>query len=103
METITFYSYKGGAGRSLALANAAVYLAKLGFKVAALDFDLEAPGLHYKFSRSEGGAPLEVKKGVVDYVSEFLFHGGTNESLKDFVIDVPVPGIEKTLVHLMPA
>ena len=38
METITFYSYKGGSGRSLALANAAVYLAKLGFRVVALDF-----------------------------------------------------------------
>jgi MinD-like ATPase involved in chromosome partitioning or flagellar assembly len=55
METITFYSYKGGSGRSLALATAAVYLAKLGFRVVALDFDLEAPGLHYKFSRNEDG------------------------------------------------
>ena len=46
MKTITFYSYKGGTGRSLALANAARYLARLEFKVVALDFDLEAPGLH---------------------------------------------------------
>lgn len=30
MQTITFYSYKGGVGRSLALANVAHYLARFG-------------------------------------------------------------------------
>ncbi|MGI0084512.1 MAG: KGGVGR-motif variant AAA ATPase [Nitrososphaerales archaeon] len=103
METITFYSYKGGTGRSLALANAAVYLAKLGFRVVALDFDLEAPGLHYKLSRNEDGAPLHVEKGVVDYVMTFLADGEVRLPLKDFVVDAVVPGIEMPLVHLMPA
>ena len=103
METITFYSYKGGTGRSLALANAAVYLAKLGFKVVALDFDLEAPGLHYKLSRNEDGAPLEVGKGAVDYLNEFLSHGGVSAPLREFMVDVPVPGVAKPLVCLMPA
>src|ERR1700751_988676 len=103
METITFYSYKGGTGRSLALANAAVYLAKLGFKVVALDFDLEAPGLHYKLSRNENGVPLRVEKGVVDYLIAFLTNSDLRLPLKDFIVDAPVPGIEKPLVHLMPA
>jgi MinD-like ATPase involved in chromosome partitioning or flagellar assembly len=103
MQTITFYSYKGGSGRSLALANAAVYLAKLGFSVVALDFDLEAPGLHYKFSGSEDGSPLHVEKGVVDYVSEFLAYGQVTSPLRSFIIGVPVSGVEKPLVHLMPA
>jgi MinD-like ATPase involved in chromosome partitioning or flagellar assembly len=103
METITFYSYKGGTGRSLAVANAAVYLAKLGFKVAALDFDLEAPGLHYKLSRSESGTPLAVGKGAVDYVNEFLEQGEVRTSLEDFMVDVTIPGIAEPLVHLMPA
>jgi MinD-like ATPase involved in chromosome partitioning or flagellar assembly len=103
MQTITFYSYKGGAGRSLALANAAVYLAKLGFRVVALDFDLEAPGLHYKLSRNEDGAPLPVKMGVVDYVIAFLTDGEVRRPLKDFIVDAAVPGIEMPLVHLMPA
>ncbi|MCJ7630864.1 AAA family ATPase, partial [Candidatus Bathyarchaeota archaeon] len=49
METITFYSYKGGVGRTLALANVAMYLTRFGQKVCIMDFDLEAPGLHYKF------------------------------------------------------
>ncbi|HKM47078.1 MAG TPA: hypothetical protein VJX69_05800 [Terriglobales bacterium] len=103
METITFYSYKGGTGRSLALANAAVYLAKLGFKVVAVDFDLEAPGLHYKLSRNEDGSPLRVERGVVDYVNDFVSKQLVSGPIKQFLVDVTVPGIEKPLVHLMPA
>ena len=43
MKTFTFYSYKGGVGRTLALANFAKYAVNRGFKVVLLDFDLEAP------------------------------------------------------------
>jgi hypothetical protein len=50
MVTISFYSYKGGVGRSLTLANLGVYLAQFGATVVMVDFDLEAPGLHYKLS-----------------------------------------------------
>lgn len=103
MKTITFYSYKGGAGRSLALANASVYLAALGFRVIALDFDLEAPGLHYKLSRKEDGSPLDVQKGLVDYVNAYCLEGQVNLPLKDFIVDVPVPGVERSLVRLLPA
>lgn len=53
MKTITFYSYKGGVGRSLALVNIATRLAEFGKKVCVLDFDLEAPGLHLKFPDSK--------------------------------------------------
>ena len=45
MFTVTFYSFKGGVGRTLALMNVAAELAKTGNNVAVLDFDLEAPGL----------------------------------------------------------
>jgi MinD-like ATPase involved in chromosome partitioning or flagellar assembly len=45
MYTITFYSFKGGVGRSLALANVGAHLALTGRKVLLVDFDLEAPGL----------------------------------------------------------
>ena len=95
MVTITFYSYKGGSGRSLALANAAVYLAKLGFRVVALDFDLEVPGvLHYKFSRNEDASPLAVERGIVDYVNDFRLNGEVSLPLKNFAICVPIAGIE---------
>lgn len=44
-RVITFYSYKGGVGRSRALANVALQLARRGNSVLCIDFDLEAPGL----------------------------------------------------------
>ncbi|HEV3330507.1 MAG TPA: tetratricopeptide repeat protein [Bryobacteraceae bacterium] len=47
---VTFYSYKGGVGRTFALANIAVLLAKRGRKVLIIDWDLEAPGLHRYFN-----------------------------------------------------
>lgn len=103
MKTVTFYSYKGGTGRTLALANAARYLARLEFKVVALDFDLEAPGLHYKFSAGADGAPLAVSAGVVDYLHSFIAEGQIPNSLKDFTIDVSVPGTDKPLIQLIPA
>jgi MinD-like ATPase involved in chromosome partitioning or flagellar assembly len=42
---ITFYSYKGGVGRTFLLANVAAALAGWGYKVLCIDWDLEAPGL----------------------------------------------------------
>lgn len=53
METVAFYSYKGGVGRTLLLANTAQFLAMSGRNVVVLDLDLEAPGLHYKLGNSE--------------------------------------------------
>jgi MinD-like ATPase involved in chromosome partitioning or flagellar assembly len=47
---VTFYSYKGGVGRSMALANIAVLLARKGLRVLVVDWDLEAPGLERYFS-----------------------------------------------------
>jgi len=46
---VTFYSWKGGVGRTLALANTAVQLARRGRRVLMVDWDLEAPGLHHYF------------------------------------------------------
>ncbi len=42
---VTFYSYKGGVGRTLALVNTAYSLAASGKKVLIWDLDLEAPSL----------------------------------------------------------
>ena len=41
----TFYSFKGGVGRSMALLNLAYGLVAKGRNVLVLDMDLEAPGL----------------------------------------------------------
>jgi len=61
MEVITFYSYKGGVGRTLALANIAFYLSKFEFNVCILDFDVEAPGIHHKFSEQLKKTKIECR------------------------------------------
>ena len=56
---ITFYSYKGGTGRSMALANTACLLARTKSDprpVLTIDWDLEAPGLH-RFFRQDNELP----------------------------------------------
>jgi formylglycine-generating enzyme required for sulfatase activity/MinD-like ATPase involved in chromosome partitioning or flagellar assembly len=61
---VTFYSYKGGVGRTMAVANVAWRLAnKHGLRVIAVDFDLEAPGLGRFFDLHN-----EVRGGVLDYL-----------------------------------
>lgn len=67
MYTVTFYSFKGGVGRTMALANVAYILAKSGKRVLVVDFDLEAPGLpsYEAFQSSED------KKGLVEYITEY--------------------------------
>lgn len=68
MRTITFYSYKGGVGRTLAAANFAIYLAKLGQKTVLIDFDLEAPGVDSKMLNI---AMSDEQKGILDYILEY--------------------------------
>ena len=49
----TFYSFKGGVGRSMALLNCAYVLAGIGRRVLMVDMDLEAPGLSYLIERQQ--------------------------------------------------
>ena len=71
MYVTTFYSFKGGVGRTMALVNVAVALAKRGRRVLVVDFDLEAPGLDtYDIFRSPKPVP-----GVIDFVAEYLLSG----------------------------
>lgn len=69
---ITFYSYKGGVGRSMALANVAEILADVGYDVILCDFDLEAPGLERYMSDDEGTVrSLRASRGVIDLLEEY--------------------------------
>lgn len=79
MYVTTFYSYKGGVGRTLALVNVAYELAASGQKVLVVDFDLEAPAIHQDtwrtskevLSRGEGQAS-STHPGIVEYVGRFM-------------------------------
>ena len=67
MYVVTFYSFKGGVGRSMALINVAAELARRGKRVIVVDFDLEAPGLDtFDITRSE-----ECRKGLLEFVCDF--------------------------------
>jgi MinD-like ATPase involved in chromosome partitioning or flagellar assembly len=67
---ITFYAYKGGTGRTMALANTAVLLAReRQGRVLMVDWDLEAPGLHEFFpelSKSVGRGASRQQPGLVE-------------------------------------
>jgi cellulose biosynthesis protein BcsQ len=67
-KIITFYSYKGGTGRSMALANVAWTLASNGKRVLAIDWDLEAPGLHRYFEPFLIDPDLFSSEGIIDFV-----------------------------------
>jgi len=68
---ITFYSYKGGTGRSMALANVAWLLAAAGRRVLIVDWDLEAPGLHRYMHPFLDDPDLTSSEGVIDFVISY--------------------------------
>jgi tetratricopeptide (TPR) repeat protein len=65
----TFYSYKGGVGRSMALANIAEFFYNAGFKVLMVDWDLEAPGLERFFEIDYANATD--KPGIIDMLQGY--------------------------------
>ena len=68
---ITFYSYKGGTGRSMILANVAWILASNGKRVLVLDWDLEAPGLHHYLRPYLIDPDLSTSNGIIDMIVDF--------------------------------
>lgn len=85
-EIITFYSYKGGTGRSMAAANVGYLLATTAVypvqRVLLIDWDLEAPGLPRYFREefpggSTPGHPLREASGLIDYFTDVAAAYGT--------------------------
>jgi tetratricopeptide (TPR) repeat protein/MinD-like ATPase involved in chromosome partitioning or flagellar assembly len=81
---ITFYSYKGGTGRSMAVANVAWILAGSGKRVLTVDWDLEAPGLHRYYAPFLSDKDLTGSEGLIDLLIEFrdataVGHAGAGE------------------------
>jgi hypothetical protein len=65
----TFFSFKGGVGRTMALANCAFLAAMNGSRVLVMDWDLEAPGLPYYFRGlidQRGASCIRKAQGVLD-------------------------------------
>lgn len=96
---VTFYSYKGGVGRTFCLANIAVLLARWGNRVLCVDWDLEAPGLREYF---RPWLPEPPRRGLVDVLHQ-LRAGSTPswEDWADVVLPMEVPGTDG--LALLPA
>ncbi|MFJ1703511.1 FxSxx-COOH system tetratricopeptide repeat protein [Kitasatospora sp. NPDC088346] len=69
---ITFYSYKGGTGRTMALANTAWILASNGHRVLTVDWDLEAPGLDQFFRPFLDPDVVAGTTGIMDLFADYL-------------------------------
>ncbi|HEV7666885.1 MAG TPA: hypothetical protein VGS22_00050 [Thermoanaerobaculia bacterium] len=63
---VSFFSFKGGVGRTTALASFALHLASRGGSVAVIDLDLESPGIGPLLA----GPGISFDFGVVDYLLE---------------------------------
>ena len=84
---VTFYSYKGGVGRSMAMANVAEIFADKGYRVIVCDWDLEAPGLErYLTDDPDELRQLRDQIGIVDLLNEYkatLTQAGTHSLSED--------------------
>ena len=68
---VTFYSYKGGTGRTMALANVAWILAANGHRVLVADWDLESPGLHRFLRPFLTESEVRDASGIIDLIREY--------------------------------
>ncbi len=92
MHTTTFYSYKGGVGRTLALMNVACGLVGDSENVFLIDFDLEAPGLQtfdiFK-RKSEENDDAREQLGLSDLIYKYM--SDPSEGLPD-IADYVIKG-----------
>ncbi|WUH91756.1 FxSxx-COOH system tetratricopeptide repeat protein [Streptomyces sp. NBC_00433] len=79
-KIITFYSFKGGSGRTMALANTAWIMASAGKSVLVVDWDLEAPGLHLYYQEFLPTPDLRYGVGILDMFSAFAEAANDSEN-----------------------
>ena len=98
MYVTTFYSFKGGVGRTMALVNVAVSLALRGRRVLVVDFDVEAPGLDtFDVLRPRAEVP-----GVIDFVTQYLAEGQA-PAAESFIGECPAVGDQGGGLWIMPS
>lgn len=81
-KLVSFYSFKGGVGRTTTMAMTAVSLAKKGKKVVILDFDLEAPGVASLFPEEAMS-----RYGLLDFLLESSVYG-TEANVDEYMYPV---------------
>jgi MinD-like ATPase involved in chromosome partitioning or flagellar assembly/tetratricopeptide (TPR) repeat protein len=70
-HVVTFYSYEGGAGQTMALANVAWILAANGRRVLVADWNLESPGLHRFFHPFLAESVVREASGIIDLIRDY--------------------------------
>jgi cellulose biosynthesis protein BcsQ len=83
---VSFFSFKGGVGRTTTLVATALTLARHGHRVAVVDLDLESPGISTFFLPDTEESP----PGMIDYLLEKNIQG-KNWKLKDHLEVVKDP------------
>lgn len=95
---MTFFSYKGGVGRTTSLALTATYLSRKGKNVFVMDCDFEAPGLINFFNSTQNGS---CKSGLVEYLNDQLFT--KCDDIQDYVYSIEKSYSGSGTINLMPA
>jgi hypothetical protein len=78
-KIVTFYSYKGGTGRTMALANVGWILASNGLKVLVIDWDLDSPGLHKYFHPFVDEKLVAATPGVIELINDYAWAATVDE------------------------
>jgi tetratricopeptide (TPR) repeat protein/MinD-like ATPase involved in chromosome partitioning or flagellar assembly len=91
-DVITFYSYKGGVGRTFLMANIAAVLSLWGYKTLCIDWDLEAPGLHHYYKEWLKNSDY---KGLLELIKSFK--AKKNVDWKKYVLDLKLPGSKASI------
>lgn len=102
---VTFYSYKGGMGRSTTLVAYAMYCAiHEKKKVVILDCDFEAPGYLNFFNLSNNSRLLSGEvNGVVEYLLDADFEGENINLKENYTIAVEKEYTGEGEIRIMPA
>lgn len=100
-KVITFYSFKGGMGRTTALAATAMLLARHERHVLMIDTDVEAPGLATLFFDE-----TQILRGTVDFYLETTANGGTAPDLSRYLRQISDPNLTEGMtgsLYMIPA
>lgn len=100
-KVVTFYSFKGGMGRTTAQAAVAILLAQHGRHVLAIDTDIEAPGLATLFFGED-----QIERGTVDFYLESCTNNGNSIDMSAYMMQVSDTKLTEGMtgnIYLIPA
>lgn len=100
-KVVSFYSFKGGMGRTTSLTASTLLLAKKGYNVLAIDTDIEAPGLSSFFFDDS-----RIVRGTVDFFVEYQADESYMPDMRDYLIEVDDVSLKEGLpgeIFIIPA